>query len=79
MLTGPIESERKPQISLPTAEEKLNPATRPAPSEAERPTELLYSGRKNGGTKRGKVPIAPAIKSTVNFMSLNRLLDYNLH
>jgi hypothetical protein len=40
VLTGPMESERSPQQSLPTAEEKLKPATRPAPAEAERPKEL---------------------------------------
>jgi hypothetical protein len=34
--------------------------------EAESPTEALYRGRKNGGTKRGKVAIAPARKSVVN-------------
>ena len=31
VLTGPIQSHRNPQMSLPTAEEKLKPATRPAP------------------------------------------------
>jgi hypothetical protein len=41
VFTGPIKSDRKPQHSRPTAEEKLNPATRPAPAEGERPKELL--------------------------------------
>jgi hypothetical protein len=66
VLTGPMKSERKPQSRRPTADEKLKPATRPAPLEAESPTEALYRGRKNGGTKRGKVAIAPARKSVVN-------------
>lgn len=41
VLTGPIESHINPQQRRPTADEKLNPATRPAPAEADRPSELL--------------------------------------
>lgn len=41
VLTGPIESHRKPQQRRPTAEEKLKPATRPAPADGERPREAL--------------------------------------
>jgi hypothetical protein len=76
VLTGPMASDRKPKHNRPTAEEKLNAATRPAPAEAESPRELLYNGRKNGGTKRGKVAIAPARKRVVNLRFLKRLLLY---
>ena len=39
VLTGPIKSDRNPHANRPTAEEKLNPATKPAPAEGERPRE----------------------------------------
>jgi hypothetical protein len=39
VFTGPMESERSPQQRRPTAEEKLKPATRPAPADADRPSE----------------------------------------
>lgn len=38
VLTGPTESARNPQHIRPTADEKLNPATRPAPVEGVSPT-----------------------------------------
>jgi hypothetical protein len=41
VLTGPMKSHSNPQQSRPTAEEKLNPATRPAPADGERPREAL--------------------------------------
>jgi len=66
VFTGPIKSERKPQPRRPTADEKLNPATIPAPADDERPREFAYRGRKNGGTKRGKVPILPARNMIAN-------------
>lgn len=78
VLTGPIESDMKPQQRRPTADEKLKPATRPAPAEADRPRELLYNGRKNGGTRRGKVAMAPARKSVVNLTSLNKALGVSV-
>jgi hypothetical protein len=41
VFTGPIKSQRKPQHRRPTAEEKLKPATSPAPAEGERPRDAL--------------------------------------
>lgn len=52
VLVGPILSLMMPQASRPIAEEKLKAATRPAPTLGDNPSELLYSGRKNGGTIR---------------------------
>jgi hypothetical protein len=78
VLTGPIESDRKPHARRPTAEEKLNPATRPAPAEGERPREVEYKGRKKGGTKRGKVPMVPAKNRVVNCTFLNRFHSINV-
>jgi len=66
VLTGPIQSDISPQPKRPTAEEKLNPATRPAPAEGDNPREFEYNGKKNGGTKSGKVPTAPARKRVEN-------------
>lgn len=40
VLTGPMKSDKNPHARRPTAEEKLNPATRPAPVEGERPSEV---------------------------------------
>jgi hypothetical protein len=74
VFTGPIKSARNPHQRRPTAEEKLKPATKPAPAEGESPSELLYSGRKKGGTKSGKVPIEPARKRVMNWMFLKRRL-----
>ena len=74
-LRGPSLSAPKPQMSRPTAEEKLKPATRPVPAPDDRPREELYSGRKNGGTKRGKVATAPAMKRVVKLMSRNKCLQ----
>jgi hypothetical protein len=64
VLTGPIKSLKIPQPTRPTADAKLNPATKPAPALAERPNDTLYKGKKKGGTKRGKVAIAPARNRT---------------
>jgi hypothetical protein len=75
VLPDTYQSDKKPQQSRPTADEKLKPATRPAPAEADSPKELLYSGRKNGGTKRGNVATAPARKSVTNLTSLKSTLN----
>ena len=64
----------RPQQSRPIADEKLKPATKPAPTLEDRPRELLYKGRKKGGTKRGKVASAPAKKSIENRNSRKRRL-----
>lgn len=61
---APSLSQRAPQPILPSAEEKLKAATRPAPALEGRPMDLAYSGMKKGGTKSGKVPIALARKMT---------------
>lgn len=71
VFTGPMESHSTPHKSRPIAEEKLKPATRPAPRLDERPSEVLYKGRKKGGTNKGKVPIAPARNNRINLMSLS--------
>jgi hypothetical protein len=47
---GPIRSQSSPEMSRPTADEKLKPATRPAPELAARWREDAYRGRKKGGT-----------------------------
>lgn len=39
VFTGPIESDSNPQHNRPTADEKLKPATRPAPADADSPSE----------------------------------------
>ena len=72
VFTGPMASQNIPHISRPIAEEKLKPATSPAPRLDDSPTELLYRGRKKGGTKRGKVPMAPARNSRMNLTSRRR-------
>lgn len=41
VLSGPSTSLMDPNPSRPTADEKLNPATKPAPVLAERPKEVL--------------------------------------
>jgi hypothetical protein len=74
VFTGPTQSDKKPQQSRPTADEKLKPATRPAPEEADSPRDLLYRGRKNGGTKRGNVAMVPAKKRVTNLTSLKSAL-----
>ena len=68
----PSLSHAKPHERRPTVELKLKAATRAAPTLAERPIELEYSGKKNGGTKSGKVPIKPVRKTSTKRMSLKR-------
>jgi hypothetical protein len=46
---GPIRSQSNPEKSRPTADEKLKPATRPAPKLGARCREDAYNGRKKGG------------------------------
>jgi hypothetical protein len=79
VFTGPMKSDRSPQHNRPTADEKLNPATRPAPADAESPREAAYNGRKKGGTNKGKVAMAPAKKSTVNWLFLKSRLHLVSH
>ena len=62
-LMGPIQSANWPKAMRPTADARLNPAARPAEEECERPIEVPYNGRKNGGTKSGNVPSAEATKT----------------
>ncbi|KFY84752.1 hypothetical protein V500_09015 [Pseudogymnoascus sp. VKM F-4518 (FW-2643)] len=54
VLTGPMKSDRRPQRRRPTADDKLNPVTRPVPFDPVRPSELQYKGRKKGGTKQSQ-------------------------
>lgn len=74
VLSPPIVSLAKPQVNLPSAEEKLKAATTPAPAAEPNPRESVYRGRKNGGTSSGKVAMAPAAKSSRNRMSRNKRL-----
>ena len=74
VFSGPSLSQRKPEKIRPMADEKLNPETRPAPVLDDRPIDRLYNGRKNGGTRRGNVPTAPARNKVVKRRSRNRLL-----
>lgn len=74
VLSAPIRSQNRPHITRPIAEEKLKPARRPAPVDDDRPTDLLYNGRKKGGTSNGNVAIAPARKMVRNPPSLNKFL-----
>lgn len=77
---GPKRSHRKPLPILPTAEARLKPATRLAPTRGDKPSEALYRGRKNGGTKSGNVAMAPAKKRMENRESRNsRLCSYYPH
>ena len=75
---GPKRSHKKPLPILPTAEARLKPATRLAPTRGDKPSEALYRGRKNGGTKSGNVAMAPAKKSMENRKSRkSRLYRYH--
>jgi hypothetical protein len=66
VFSGPILSQLRPQIRQPIADEKLKAATRPAPALEVIWRELVYNGRKNGGTKSGKVARAPPKKTRIN-------------
>lgn len=74
VLIEPTLSEAKPERMRPAAEDKLKPATKPAPTLGEKPSDLVYSGRKKGGTNRGKVPIALPTKMSTNVGDLNNFL-----
>jgi hypothetical protein len=74
VLSGPKRSLMNPQPRRPTADEKLKPATSPAPALGESPSEVLYNGRKKGGTKRGKVATTPVRNRTVNLKLRKRFL-----
>lgn len=71
VLSAPSLSQRRPQRTLPTADEKLKPAKSPAPVDVDSPIDELYSGKKKGGTSRGKVATAPAMKTMRKRASLN--------
>lgn len=74
VFNGPTKSLHSPQSNLPSAEEKLNAATIPAPVLDDIPREAVKRGRKKGGTRRGNVAIAPIAKRRTKRMSRNRRL-----
>lgn len=76
VFSGPTKSLHRPHNNLPSAEEKLNAATTPAPVPDDMPREAVNSGRKNGGTKRGNVAMAPIAKRSTKRMSRNRRLNH---
>lgn len=71
----PTLSEAKPERMRPAAEDKLKPATKPAPTLGEKPSDRAYNGMKNGGTNRGKVPIALPTKMSTNVGDLSNFLS----
>ena len=75
-LSGPTVSERNPHRIRPTADEKLKPARIDAPVLDDSPMERLYSGKKKGATKSGKVATAPAAKMRRKVVSLNSRLRW---
>ena len=66
----PSRSLSHPDAIRPTADAKLNPAARPAPTLGDRPIDLANSGRQYGGTKRGNDPHSPAMNITENLSDL---------
>jgi hypothetical protein len=74
VFSGPRASLQNPHMRRPRAEEKLKAATTPAPTLDFMPSESVYSGRKKGGTSRGKVAIAPTRKRRVKRTSRKRCL-----
>jgi hypothetical protein len=76
VFSGPSLSQRIPHPILPIADEKLKPATKAAPVLDDRPIDLEYSGKKKGGTKRGNVPTAPAMKMITKVNDLNKRLSF---
>ena len=75
VLRAPSLSHNMPQPIRPTADEKLNPATSPAPVPDDKPIDFAYSGMKNGGTNNGNVPIAPPKKIMTNVNDLKSRLE----
>lgn len=71
---GPRRSQKSPQPMRPAAEARLKPARRPAPAPEGRSSWRVKSGRKNGGTKSGKVPMALARKMMSKVKDLKRRL-----
>src|SRR3569833_117815 len=76
VLRAPSRSQSKPQMMRPIADEKLKPARRPAPVLDDSPIELLYRGKKKGGTSRGNVATAPAAKMIRKPKSRKRRLNF---
>lgn len=74
VFSGPSVSLQYPHMSRPSAEEKLNAATTPAPTEDFIPSEEVNKGRKKGGTKSGNMAIAPTKKRSVKRGSRKRRL-----
>jgi hypothetical protein len=75
-LIGPkMLSAPRPIIIRPAADAMFHVARITAQIPFESPIELAYSGRRNGGTKSGKVATAPMTKRMQNFMFLKRCLE----
>ena len=62
VFNAPILSLIYPVVTLPIADAILYPATSAAAMLDDSPRDVLYNGRKKGGTKIGKVATAPARK-----------------
>lgn len=75
VLMEPTLSDAKPDIIRPAADDRLKPATKPAPAFVEKPSDLMYNGIKNGGTNKGKVPIALPTNMSTNVGDLNNFLN----
>lgn len=73
-VTGPIASHRNPQLTRPTAEERLNVANSTEAVVAEIPNDKAYSGMKKGGTSKGNVAIPVPKNNKTNLGSLNKAL-----
>lgn len=79
VLIDPTLSDAKPERMRPAAEDRLKPATKPAPTLVEKPSDLVYNGRKNGGTNKGNVPTALPTKMSTNVGDLNSFLNGTSH
>jgi hypothetical protein len=77
VVNEPNLSHAKPDPRRPIAEQKLKAASRPAPADEGRPSDLLYSGRKKGGTKSGNVPMTPTANTSENWTSLKSFHSTN--
>lgn len=77
VVKDPSLSHAKPDPRRPIAEQKLKAATRPAPMADDSPSDLLYRGRKKGGTKSGNVLRTPTAKTRTNLGSLKRFHSTN--
>lgn len=74
VLSGPNLSQATPDAILPTADARLKPATRLAPTLEVEPRDFVYSGMKNGGTKSGNVPRALPRKTRLKLRDLKSRL-----